>query len=238
MSRAAALVVAAALAGTSACAGARLPLPGNGSDPAFTLDGADAAYVARRTAQQARLASLYAAEREALDHARGALRRLEEDAARRRAFLADLARRRRVQAETVARTAAARRRAVEAAIGAADQLLDRPQGLLFRVPTEQIFLAGTSLLRSGAADHLADLAQALRLGPSCDVRIQVLDDTDGVHSGPEQLARRRYARVHDALVAAGVPHATFLAPLPHAPYGTQVDVLVVEQPVPLAPPGR
>jgi outer membrane protein OmpA-like peptidoglycan-associated protein len=236
--RPAALVVAAALAGAPGCAAAPLPAPGDAGDPEPPLDGADAAYVARRTAERARLAALYDAEREALDRARTAVRRFAADAARREAFLEDLVRRRRAQAEIAAHLATARREALEAVCDPSAQILERPDGIVVRVPTEQLFLAGTSLLRPGAAERLAALASALRLGPACDVRLQVLDDADGVGSDRGQLNRRRWARVHDSLVAAGLPHAVFLAPLRNVPYGTQVDVVVVERPVPLPPLDR
>lgn len=228
---AAALVVAPAFA--AGCATAALPVPDNPADA--SVDSADASYVARRTTEQARLAARYAADREVLDHARGTVRRFEEDDARREAFFADLARRRRQQAEATVHTAAARRHALEAALDPSDQLVQRPDGVLFRIPAEQLFLPGTSLLRTGADARLRALGYALGLGPPCDVRIQVLDDAEGFRTDAAHLARRRYARVHDALVAAGVPHAAFLAPLPAAPYGTQIDLLVREQPVPLPP---
>ncbi len=232
------VVLTLALAGAAGCAGAALPPPGDPAEADPPLDGADAAYVARRAAQRTRLSVLYLADREALDHARTAARVLEDDAARREAFFADLACRRRARAEEAAAVAAARRRAFEAVVEPEDQLLDRPEGLLFRTAAEQVFLPGTSLLRSGAAERLAAVAYALRLGPACDVRIQVLDDADGFHADGALLAWRRYVRIHDALAAAGVPHASFLAPLREAPRGTQVDLLVVERPVPLPPPSK
>ncbi len=83
--------------------------------------------MARRTTEQARLAARYAADREVLDHARGTVRRFEEDDARREAFFADLARRRRQQAEATVHTAAARRHALEAALDPSDQLVQRPR---------------------------------------------------------------------------------------------------------------
>ena len=54
-------------------------------------DAEDDAYVARRMAERARIATLYEAEREALRKARGAVRRLTEDGERRRAFFDDMA---------------------------------------------------------------------------------------------------------------------------------------------------
>jgi outer membrane protein OmpA-like peptidoglycan-associated protein len=194
-------------------------------------DAADDAYVARRMAERAHLAVLYAAEREALFRARGAVRRLRDDVRRRRAFFEDLARRRRAEAEARARVAAARRAALERARGPGAEILARPEGLLFRLASEPIFLPGTSLLRDGAEARLDALAAALRAGPACDVRVQVLDDADGFRAEPDRLASRRAKRVRDTLRAGGVPGDAFVAPLRQAPCGTQIDVLVIERPV-------
>jgi outer membrane protein OmpA-like peptidoglycan-associated protein len=198
---------------------------------------ADDVYVARRMAQRARLAALYAADREALDHARGAVQRFAEDGRRREAFFTGLASRRRAEAEARVHTAAARRSALDLARGPTDEILDRPEGLLLRLSAEQLFLPGTSLLRTGAEARLAAVAAALRIEQACDVRVQVLDDVEGFHTDPASLARRRARRIRDALCDHGVPRDTFLAPLRNPPPGTQVDLLVVERP-PVLPAER
>jgi len=197
-------------------------------------DAEDDAYVARRMAERARIATLYEAEREALWKARGAVRRLTEESERRRARLEGLAQHRRAVAEERARVATARRAALERARRNGDKLLERPEGLLLRIAPEHLFLPGTSLLRDTADERLDALAEALRSGPACDVLLQVLDDVPGERISPERLAHRRWSRLHDALVARGVPAEAFARPLRYAPFGTQVDVLVIERPV--APP--
>ncbi len=202
----------------------------------------DAAYVARRLVEQARLAVLHAADRDALFHARAAARNLAADLARREAFFADLGRRREAAAEDLARLSAARRDALERARDTEEQLLDRPPGLLFRVPAEALFLPGTSLLRSGAEARLASLAAALHGGPACDVCLQILDDVDGFRSEAWRLADRRRDRIHDVLRRHGVPAEAFVASRSRPPRGAQVDLLVLERPLPSgddgAPPGR
>jgi outer membrane protein OmpA-like peptidoglycan-associated protein len=197
-------------------------------------DAEDDAYVARRMAERARIATLYEADREVLREARGAVRRLTEYGERRSALLDDVARRLRAVEEAHAHAVTARRTALDRARRAGDEIVERPEGLLFRVASERLFIAGTSLLRDGADERLDALAEALRDGPACDVLLQVLDDVPGEHISPERLAWRRWNRLHDALVARGVPSEAFARPLRYAPFGTQVDVLVIERPV--APP--
>jgi len=191
----------------------------------------DDAYVALRMAERARIAMLYEAEREALQKARGAVRRLTDYGERRQASSVDLAHRRRALEEARAQIATARRAALERARRAGDQILDRPEGLLFRIGAEHLFLAGTSLLGGEAGARLDALAEALRSGPPCDVLLQVLDDVEGLRFSNEALAQRRWEHLHDALVARGVPSDAFARPLRYAPFGTQVDVLVIEHPV-------
>jgi len=191
-------------------------------------DAEDDAYVARRMAERARIATLYEAEREVLRKARGAVRRLSEYSELRRALLDDLARRRRAVEEARASAAIARRTALERARREGDELVERPEGLLFRVASERLFLPGTSLLRDGAEERLDALAEALRSGPACDVLLQVLDDVPGERISPERLAWRRWTRIHDTLVARGVPSEAFARPPRDVPFGTQVDVLVIE----------
>jgi outer membrane protein OmpA-like peptidoglycan-associated protein len=193
----------------------------------------DAAYVALRMAERARLSALYEAERDALEHARATVRRLAEDDARREALLADAARRQQETAHALAAAREARRRALEdVRDGAGGDMIERQEGLLFRFSTKAIFLPGTSLLRDGARERLAALAAALRRPPACDVRLQVIADIAGQHTSAAILAERRIMRVHDTLLAHGVADEAFLAPLHHPPAGTQVDVLVVERPPP------
>ncbi len=90
----------------------------------------DAAYVALRKAELARLAALHAGARLALSHARAEVRRLGEDGERREAFFADLARRRRADAEALALASLGRRRALDA-VQAGDPsslIVERPGG--------------------------------------------------------------------------------------------------------------
>lgn len=192
---------------------------------------ADAAYVALRLAQQAQIAAMVAAERDALEKARSAARRIAADTARRETFFTDLGRRRRAEAEARARRAESRRAALESAVDPTSQLVDRPEGILVRLSTEALFLPGTSLLRSGAEPRLAALAAALRRGPACDLRIEVLDDADGFRTDPGRLAERRSRRIRDTLRSHGVPADAFEAPRYDVPCGAQVDVLVIERPV-------
>ncbi len=63
--------------------------------------------------------------------------------------------------------------------------------------------------------------------------LQVLDDVEGLRFSDEVLAQRRWEHLHEALVARGVPSDAFARPLRYAPFGTQVDVLVIEHPVQL-----
>jgi outer membrane protein OmpA-like peptidoglycan-associated protein len=189
----------------------------------------DAVYVAVRKVEQARLTALHATARAALFHARTAAHHLADDLARREAFFADLARRRRAESDARVSLSIARRSALEAARVAGETIVDRRDGLLFRVPAETLFLPGTSLLRSGAEPRLVALAAALREGATCDVCIQVLDDVDGFRSEPWRLAERRRARIKDVLHRQGVPAEAFL-PSPSRPTpGAQVDVLVRER---------
>lgn len=196
-----------------------------------TPGAGEAAYVALRKAEQARLAALLARERLALAHARAEVRRLGDDDARREAFFADLARQRRADADHLVLATRARRRALDEA-GAADPasaVVPSARGIVFRTAAEAIFLPGTSLLRDGAAPRLAALAAALRRAPACDVRVQVLNDVDGRRTGAARLAARRRVRVQGALLALGVPRGAFVPPLRHPPPGTQVDVIVEER---------
>lgn len=192
----------------------------------------DAAYVALRKAARARLAALHARERQALEQARAEVRRLGDDDARREAFFTDLARRREADAAALVLATRARRRALDGA-GASDPdsaVVPSAGGIVFRTAAEALFLPGTSLLRDGAEPRLSALASALRRPPACEVRVQVLDDVDGRRTGAARLAARRSARVHDALLAHGVPPDAFVPPLRHPPPGTQVDVIVEERP--------
>jgi outer membrane protein OmpA-like peptidoglycan-associated protein len=194
----------------------------------------DAAYVALRMAERARLTALYVADRQALEKARATVRRLGEEKDRRDAFFAGLAHDRRAAAEARIQARAEHRAALEEARSAGGELLELPEGLLFRLPAEALFLPGTSLFRDGADDRLTTLAAALLRPPAGDVYLRVLDDVEGTRTDPARLAARRRARVHDALLAHGVPADAFVPAPPHAssplPLGTQVDVLLIERP--------
>jgi hypothetical protein len=107
----------------------------------------------------------------------------------------------------------------------------RDAGVVMRLPMETIFLPGTSLLRDGAEARLAALAMALRRGPACDVRVDVLDDVDGFRTDAFLLAERRRNRVHDVLRTHGIPAGAFAKPLSRPPPGAQVDVTVIERPI-------
>jgi outer membrane protein OmpA-like peptidoglycan-associated protein len=198
-----------------------------------SVRAAESAYVALRVAERARLAGVYAADREALARARGAARHLREALARREALAALVARHQAAEARAQADLRKAHRDALEAARGPSAQLLERPDALVFRLSVEETFIHGTSLLRSGAEDRLAALARALLAAPPVAVRLQILDDLEGFRTGCTLLAARRLRRVHDTLRAHGVPTGAFLAPARRPPPGAQIDVVVIDPPVAL-----
>ena len=193
---------------------------------------ADSAYLARRAAELARLAGVYAADREALDKARSAAENLRAALVRRDALIAAVERRREDDTQARAALHRAHLRALETARGLDAEIVERPDGLVFRLSVEQTFLPGTSLLRTGADDRLASLARALASAPRpLEIRLQVLDDLPGAGTGAALLAARRLQRLHDVLRRRGVPAGVFLAPRRHPPPGAQVDVLVEDPPV-------
>jgi hypothetical protein len=190
----------------------------------------DAAYVALRLSQRARLATLYVAEHEALVKARATVRRLGDDDERRLAFLAALDQDRRAAVEERRRIHEVHRAALSAS-GVGGVILDRPEGLLLRIPADDIFLPGTSLLRSGAEERLAALAAVLGAGSSKgSLCLVMLDDVEGTRTDAAVLAVRRRERVMESLTARGVPADAFVTPPRLPPPGTEVDVLWMEGP--------
>lgn len=196
---------------------------------------AEEAYVALRTAEKAAVAARYAADRIALEKARGQARRLEADLARRAAFLASLARRHAAQAAAQAALREAHRAALAQASGPTTQVLERPGLSVFRLPAEELFLPGTSLLRDGAAPRLSALCRCLGAAPPYTLRVSILDDVDGFKTPAVVLAERRRRRVEQTLRAHGVPEEAFLPPERSPAPGAQVDVVVVEPALPLPP---
>ncbi|APR80635.1 Hypothetical protein A7982_05982 [Minicystis rosea] len=196
-----------------------------------SVRAADAAYVALRAAEKAMVTSRVAAERIALEKARGAALRLQADLERRDAFFASLARRRAAQAQAEIDLREAHRAALARASGPSTQIVERPAAFVFRVPVEEMFLPGTSLLRDGAAAQLASLCRCL-VAPYT-VQIVVADDLDGVHTSAATLAARRRLRVHQIMRGYGVPESAFLPPERWPLPGTQVDVIVGEPAIPL-----
>jgi hypothetical protein len=191
----------------------------------------DRAYVAQRLGERAWIAGRYAADRQALLAARGAAARLEALIERRAREARDLADRRRAEAEARAALVLIHRAALEAAGRGEGQLVARPDGTVLRLSVGEVFLPGTSLLCAGGEARLARIAAALRDGPPCFVQLDVLDDVEGFKMNNVVLHRRRLERVHATLRALGVPADWFLAPERHPRAGTQVDVVVTEQPV-------
>jgi hypothetical protein len=193
----------------------------------------DDAYVALRAAEKAEIAARYAAERIALEKERGAAERLSADIERRDAFFTSLARRRAARDEAEAALRARRREALERAQGPHTQLLERPDGLLFRFSADDLFLPGTSLLRDGAEDRLAHLCHCLTRTLPLLLRLSVLDDVEGFKTAPVVLAARRAQRLRDVLRAHGVPEDCLLPCEKHPPLGTEVDLLVLDPALPL-----
>jgi hypothetical protein len=198
---------------------------------------AEDAYVARRAAEKAVIASRYAAHRIALAAARVAMDRLEADRTRRDALLASLARRRAAQAEAQAALHQAHRAALERAAGPGAQIVERPSALVLRIPADTLFLRGTSLLRDGAEPLLTALARALEQVPPFELRIEVPDEPLGYKLAPPVVATRRRARVQALLRARGVPEDAILSHVTQPPPGTQIDLVVIEPPLPLPPDG-
>jgi hypothetical protein len=196
---------------------------------------AEEAYVALRTAEKAAVAARYAADRIALEKARGQARRLEADLARREAFLASLARRHAAQAAAQTALREAHRAALRRARGPTTQIVEQPGVEVFRLSAEELFLPGTSLLRDGAAPRLAALCHCLIAAPPYAVRLAILDDVEGFKAPAVLLAERRRQRIEATLRAHGVPEGAFLPPAPRPPPGAQVDVMVVEPALPLPP---
>jgi flagellar motor protein MotB len=190
----------------------------------------DLAYVARRKAERARIAGLHEADLEALKGARSSVARLQENLARRSSSQAELARR--LHEEHRTREAQRARLTEELAnLGAAASLVERrPGGALIRIDWEQLFYRGSSMLRPGAKARIAAIAGAIRSGPPCQVRIQVLDDQEPIGlSDKRTLAQRREKRLRDALVARGVAPEVFLPAERVTKVGTSVDVVLTEQ---------
>jgi outer membrane protein OmpA-like peptidoglycan-associated protein len=194
---------------------------------------ADGAYVALRAAEAAEIAGRCAAERIALEKARGAASHFASDLERRDAFFASLARRRAAQARAQAELREAHRAALERARGPKTELFERGDALVFRIAVEEIFLPGTSLLRDGAAPRLAALAHALTAALPVLVRVAIVNDADGFKTPAAVLGERRARRVHDLLRAFGVPAGVLLPPERRPLPGAQVDVIVIEPELPL-----
>ena len=195
--------------------------------------------VAVRMVERARLAALHAADREALDHARAAVRNLAADTARREAFFADLARRRGAAADARARLSATRRAALEGACDAAEELLDRPEGLLFRLPVEGDLPAphlAPPLGRRGAPRRARRRAPPGPPPVTCASRCSTTPTA--FRAEPWHLAERRRQRICDALSRHGVPSDAFLASRSPVASGTQIDVLVIERPIAAPPTAR
>lgn len=193
----------------------------------------DDAYVARRAAELSLLAGRCAAAREALFKARRAANHLAADLARRDAFFAELSRRREAQARAHEDLRLANRAAITAALGPGARLLDRPDALVVRFASEDLFIRGTSLLKSGAELHLDALCRGLASAPSYAIGIDVLDDVEGVRSAPALLAARRRARIADTLRGCGVPDEVIVPSAARPPPGAQIDVLVITPEPPL-----
>lgn len=196
----------------------------------WSADALDDAYVARRAAEKAAAAVVASAERRALEDARAMAARLAADRERRDAFFASLARRRAARAEALA-TLQLRQREALAAAGV--RLVPRGEAVVVRFSTEELFLAGTSLLRDGAEDRLAAVARALLGASPFVVEIAVLDDAPGFRTPAPLLAARRAHRLRDTLAAHGVPEDALVAARP-AP-GAQVDLAVLAPELPLPP---
>jgi hypothetical protein len=192
------------------------------------------AYVARRKAEQARIEGLYAAQKEAAAGARAAIERLRRNLAR-RAEAADVDVRRRE--EEARRHEAARpvlRQALEKAHGGRGELSWDQEMIRLRLPSEAVFQSYLPFLQRGADKRLAAIAEAIRTGPPCAVWIRVLDDVEGLTMDRRRLARRRAARIREALMEHGVPAEYFFAhPQPSSgavPFGTQIDLILIAQP--------
>jgi outer membrane protein OmpA-like peptidoglycan-associated protein len=196
----------------------------------WSADALDDAYVARRAAEKAAAAEAVSADRRALLDARAMAARLAADRDRRAAFFASIARRRALRAEAMA---ALERRHREVLAAAGVRLVERGDAPLARFAAEEIFLAGTSLLRDGAEDRLANVARALRQAPPFLLEIAVLDDAPGFRTAAPLLASRRAQRLRDTLAAHGVPEDALLAG--HPAKGTQVDLAVIAPELPLPP---
>lgn len=198
---------------------------------------ADDAYAALRAAEKARVAGRCAAARQALEHARRGAARLREALIRRRATLAELARKRQEDARLRDALRRAHRALLERVRGPDAEVLERADAYLFRIPAERVFLPGTSILRGNAELRLAALAGALASGPPLQVRLQMPNDFAGFKISASLLGSRRLQRVHDTLRAHGVPAAAFLPAVRHPPPGAQVDVIVMTPPLDVAPDG-
>lgn len=192
------------------------------------------AYVARRKAEQARIEGLIALEKEATANARDASARLRRNLER-RAEAADVEVRRRE--EEARRQEAARPvllRALEDAHGGRGELSWDAEMIRLRLPSEAVFQSYLPFLQRGADKRLAAIAEAIRTGPPCAVWIRVLDDVEGLTMDRRHLARRRAARIREALMEHGVPAEYFFAhPQPSSeavPLGTQIDLILIAQP--------
>jgi outer membrane protein OmpA-like peptidoglycan-associated protein len=191
----------------------------------------DLAYVARREADRVRVVGLYNADVEALQSARGSVERLRTNIARSRAQQAELER-----AVDEARSARDLQRtrlssSLDRLGTIASSIAPRDGGgVVLRVDWPQLFIAGSSLLRAGASSKLDAIADALKQGPPCDLRLQVLDDLEPLgHDTAKRLAERRVQRLREALVARGVLPDAILPPERWSKPGTQIDLVLTER---------
>ncbi len=164
----------------------------------------DAAYVARRRAERARIAAVHAADLEALDDARRAAARIRQNLARRQDALREEAERR----ERVRREHAAAAEALWAGLedtqGSSGELFRDGAAIVLSIPADLVFWWRTSHLQPSVASRLDGIAAAIAAGPRVRVLVRVFDDKGSLGEDAPSVARRRAARVRDAFVARGL----------------------------------
>src|SRR5262249_25336323 len=147
----------------------------------------EAAYIAERKADLARISGMYAADLEALEAARKKSSRLREAIERLREMRADRAR---AAAELRARRVeqrAARDRALVSAIADDGTVLRDGGRIVLRMPSNAIFIPGYPLLRQASPERVETIAAAIRVGPPSRVVIDVAETAGVDGMGPTLL---------------------------------------------------
>lgn len=170
-----------------------------GADASF-----DAAYLARRKAERARIAGLYAADLEALETARRTAARLRVNLDRRDAA-AETREREAVEEERERERARAElATALEDWKGKDGEVRHDEDEIVLVLPAASFFELGTTKLRGACKQRVTAFVEAFRDGPPARIIIRVTADAGGKGTDPALFAKRRAALLRDTLIQRGI----------------------------------